>query len=132
MFESKPNIDPIVNPTKATSFLVGEAAGIVKDLGWTFNQPTWDQPHVSSKAGPNGLATISCFHDLDALPEGLISDLHIVGGSAFAKYIDEMRTIPSSFITDIFKLKPTKSLIRKLSVVNDPEGKARIIAILDY
>jgi hypothetical protein len=43
-----------------------------------------------------------------------------------------MLSIPESFITTIFKLKPTKGFIRKLSVINDPEGKARIIAILDY
>jgi hypothetical protein len=131
-FKSSPNLEPIQQPTTASSFLEGEMATVIEELGWHFTAPHWISPHVSSKAGPNGLASISCFHDMDAIPQKLEDDLHIVGGTLFTEYYNKMKTIPSSFITEIFKLNPSRGLIRKLSIINDPEGKSRIIGILDY
>jgi len=109
-----------------------ELASVVKELGWVFDQPQWDRPHLSVKAGPNGLATMTCFYDIAEIPDGLESDIKLLGGDLFGSYFNKMKMIPSSYITEVFKLAPSRGLIRKLSVINDPEGKARIIAILDY
>jgi len=75
---------------------------------------------------------MSCFYDIAEIPDVLESDIKLVGGELLGSYYNKMKKIPSSFIAEVFKLTPTKGLIRKLSVINDPEGKARIIAILDY
>lgn len=132
MFKSDPNLDPITSKHHGSSFLEAEVTKTVSDLGWKIPIPHWVSPHLSTKAGPNGLATVSSLEDLAGIPEGLENDLSILGGSDFRDYIQLLRKYSRSIASDYFQYKQTNARIRKLSVVNDPEGKARIIAILDW
>jgi len=70
--------------------------------------------------------------DLHHLPEALVSALGIIGGSSM---LDRIETLRSNYAlipwTLRFKIRD-KSLIRKLSVIHDREGKERVIAIFDY
>jgi hypothetical protein len=101
-------------------------------LDWKISLPHWEKPHLSTKAGPDGLAMISAFKDIISLPDALQADLMILGGIAFTRYFEIMKALDANLICKLLKLPPAKGIIRKLSIVRSPEGKARIIAILDY
>jgi hypothetical protein len=131
-FTSNPNLDPIRSLHHGSSFLEAEVTAVVQDLGWEIPQPHWVDPHLSTKAGPNGIATLSSIEDRHAIPDGLGQDLSTIGGSNFVSYFQRMGDYPRALAAEFFKYKTGLSRIRKLSVVNDPEGKARIIAILDW
>lgn len=113
----------------------------------------------STKAGPNGMSSPSAWLDLYSLPENLhnvLSASYI--GTTMKKYTDLLSksrvlrwyTVIKTQKAWRAKYKETKSpmylnlvnllsftplittRIRKLSVVQDPEAKSRIIAILDF
>lgn len=88
--------------------------------------------HISTKAGPNGQALASSITDLMSLPLDIFPKLVKLGGEKL------LRTF-----TTLMKDKEVKTLIkglskpkignyRKLVSFPDKEGKARVIAILDY
>jgi hypothetical protein len=85
-FKSNPNLEPIRLLHHGSSFLEAEVTAVVKDLGWKLPQPHWVDPHLSTKAGPNGIATLSSIEDRHAIPDGLGQDLSILGGSNFLSY----------------------------------------------
>lgn len=59
----------------------------------------------------------------------MINFLGVVGGSALAFYMTEMKDLSYLFLKQQ-EVKEVK--LRKLSIVKDTEGKSRIIAIGDY
>jgi len=69
----------------------GNIAEMIKDLGWGFPQPHWEKYHFSTKAGPNGLASISCFHDLETLSTEQLTSLKILGGEGFKLAIEKLQ-----------------------------------------
>lgn len=96
------------------------------------HEPIWDKCHLSTKSGPNSQAMVGSIIDLHHLPDELILNLGKLGGSALAERLNLLKSnIPLQVWLERFKIKD-KSLIRKLSIINDKEGKSRIIAILDY
>jgi len=131
-FISQPNLSSITSVSTGSNFFECELFNCVKELGWSIKQPYWDHPHLSTKAGPNGVATISCFHDLVLLSEASLKDLYILGGEDFKFYINEMKSLRINLYEQLMGIPPTKGLLRKLSIINDREGKCRIIAILDW
>lgn len=116
--------------------------------GLTSFMKSWGFPHTSFSSGPNGHAMTSAHLDLKALDASLISDLKILGGRKFAWFIDMWTANPDTLEwinnqtmprKDRKKLKKDFSgpagkvpLLRKLSAIDSPEGKCRIIAIFDY
>jgi len=129
---SSPDLLPIQQRSFATDFSAGRLRSVVKELGWNLGEIFWEAPHLSTKAGPNGLAMITSLEDIKLIPSSLEGDIKLIGGSDFTAYFDQMKSISHLPWSEALGLAPVKGLIRKLSTVNDPEGKCRIIAILDY
>jgi len=97
--------------------------------------PKWSKEdyYYSVKAGPNGKATWFSIIDAINLPVSVVENLKVLSESLFLE-VSHWRTF-SIEIFDKLRFKNTdtvKTITRKLSVVKDPGGKSRIIAILDY
>jgi len=89
--------------------------------------------HYSIKAGPVGLSTWSAVIDAALLTKDQIDNIKILSYDLYL-YILNWKTFKTSDIIGAF-MKPGKEIrevTRKLSVVKDPEGKSRVIAIFDY
>lgn len=50
----------------------------------------WEKFHFSSKAGPNGPATLSCMEDLKYLPDTLRDNLSILTDGEIDPYIEDL------------------------------------------
>lgn len=102
-------------------------------LRWKIDRPEWSSYHFSTKAGPNGQAMVGAVYDAFHLSETDLENLRILGNSD--QLIENIRTITSSVSLDKWSDKfpwKDRGLLRKLSVVSDPEAKERVIAIFDY
>jgi len=77
---------------------------------------------------------VSAMLDLKHLPGDLMDNIKILGNSSrLAKIIDYGQFAINKVYLEIFsKLLKEKSIIRKFSIVNDPEAKSRVVGILDY
>lgn len=133
-FKKPIDLSSVTNPPKGkvTEELRYLIKAVMEMNQMSLPRPKWDKYHASSKSGPNTIATSGSVIDLAYIPESLKKDLEILGGK---KLIENMDTLSNGICKtkwqDIFGLKD-KSLIRKLSIVPDKEGKQRIIAIVDY
>lgn len=87
--------------------------------------------HLTTKSGPNGQAMMGSIHDAKLITSEMEHDLRILGGDALIDRINSIRLIPSDLWTRVFGWKNNNS-IRKLSQVQAPEGKERVVAIFDY
>lgn len=100
----------------------------------------WNNPHVSTKAGPLGPAVWSAPNELPLLSQDLIKDLKKLGGYKFGEWLNNcyetsdylIRSQDYIFQGDIPKKEITRKTLRRLTYVKSPEGKARVIAIFDY
>lgn len=112
--------------------LLSEYREVITDLNLKLDRPQWTTSHLSTKAGPNAQAMVGSITDLFHLPESLVEALSVVGGPSLQVRINLLRgNFSLSSWNERFKIKD-KSLIRKLSIVHDREGKERVIAIFDY
>lgn len=89
--------------------------------------------HVTSKSGPNGLALDTSLEDLKLLPDsGIAKDITTLGGQTLKEAMNEVFGILEEVpIQPMGKVRVDKTL-RRLSVKQDKEGKSRVFAILDY
>lgn len=97
--------------------------------------PKWREYHLTTKAGPNAVALVSALLEARVLPNDLIEHIRVVGGAELIKNLELIKDLNPEKIAERFKVKNFKEKtlrIRKLSLVNAPERKSRIIAILDY
>jgi hypothetical protein len=106
----------------------------------------WAFPHMSTKRGPQGQAILSSLSELTLLPQQLIKDISLLGGSKLGNTIKEniepldilaFTASPKMLYHSVAEwwahLFPTKSSsLRKLSYFADKEGKTRVIGICDY
>lgn len=111
-----------------------ELQHILRSLGvgkWDWE---WSRYHYTTKSGPNGQALATSKYDLAVLPEELKRDLKILGGDAITHAMEQLQTCENKAIGVWYQVfgQPQKEETRKLAVFADPEGKTRIIAILDY
>lgn len=90
----------------------------------------WNQWHLTSKQGPNGLALHTLVRDYVSLPEQLRKDLSALAGEEWDKAMQSMATILPLLIES--KIPSDPGIIRKISSFGDLEGKTRVIAVLDY
>lgn len=131
-----PDPKPIISPPPPLlqyENIVEEGKVVIDRLGLRMDQPVWTEPHLSTKSGPHGQAMLSSISELRLLTENQLEDIKTIGGDDIIAYMDSLTSIPGliSRWRDKFRLNKSRSL-RRLSVVKDPEGKSRIIAVLDY
>lgn len=91
--------------------------------------------HYSIKSGPNGLASWTSVIDAMLLPDSLRENLEFLSFNLWFEMINWTRFSPGKIWEVLNKRTKRDKLInhtRKLSVVQDPDGKTRVIAILDY
>lgn len=91
--------------------------------------------HLSTKAGPRGQAIATAFADLMVLPPELVDAVQTLGGDILKRRMDLLfKTEALEALQELspVNLKDPLNGFRKLSLVQDKEGKTRIIAILDY
>jgi len=100
----------------------------------------WNEPHPTTKMGPNGAAMVTSSDDLFALTDSLIENLKELGGFRFGTYMDNLigaRDYLLKIRKTLFPVKedrdPSREIqLGRISIVKSPEGKSRIIAIVDY
>jgi len=129
----KPDLSPITAPFNGTDLtaLKKDVAWVISDLGLKIDRPVWSEPHLTTRRSPNGQALVASMYELTILPASLQRDLGILGGQELSAYIEGLREFPLEAWMAKLPVKPN-GLIRKLSTINDPEGKCRIIGLLDY
>lgn len=79
----KLDLTPIEQPWAGSipSMSSNEQAHLVRVLGLRPTSPKWTEFHVSAAKGPSGQATIMAINELRFLPDNLLDDLIILGGS---------------------------------------------------
>jgi len=131
-----PDLTPIISAPTINPDVESEIKKLIpivmKENHLAISRPVWKDFHLTTKRGPNGIALLSSFMDAHYLTEGLMESLRIVGGQSLLDTVNRVRTYDLPKIITRFKIKDHKPLLRKLSIVRDPEAKDRIIAILDY
>lgn len=128
-----PDLDPITNPPKIDLDPAYAEFQTYFDRIWNHFQITpintdWDKPHLTTKAGPMGVALTSALTEAKLLPSSLKQSIQTIGGDNLLAWIDKVSKIP---VKDSEEPKG-KITLRKLSVIRDPEAKSRVIAIYDY
>jgi len=89
----------------------------------------WKGYHLTTHSGPNGHGLWSAIADLQALPDSLKESIKVVAGDKLATRMDILEGyLP---FLDLF-FKVTGRRFRKVSAIQDSEGKTREVAILDY
>jgi hypothetical protein len=119
---SNQDIDPFIHKFMSDFGIKGF------NLGWSR-----EDYYYSTKSGPNGLATWLSIIDAICLPSSITDNLKSLSENLFLE-MQRWQTF-SLGIYPKLNSKPNavcKGLSRKLSVVQDPDGKSRIIAIFDY
>jgi len=101
-------------------------------LGSVRQHPKWTVPHFTSKGSPSGPAMLSVKHDLDHNSESSVNSMGVVAGGRLTEYMDRLRSQPSVFKTTRECKPDRKGRLRSLGLVEDTEGKTRVIAMADY
>lgn len=143
--EANPSFETITKPPGYTrlpcdlspmmfSFLKDLGINTKHGLGKVPKSLHFSQYHMTSKSGPNGHALWTSFVDYTMLTEKQRSAIKIVGGDRLLDLADRFYhlylRIPSFF--DVYRTRKGTSKTRKLTVIQDKEGKSREVAILDY
>lgn len=129
---SKPDLSAIVTQKEYTFKEKDLLHDTICDLEIGLDTLMWQEPHITTKSGPNGQALVTSVYDLSILPPTLYKNIVTVGGSMLETYMGDIK---ENLDMDKWNTKysvTAKGNLRKLSVVNDPDAKSRIIGILDY
>jgi hypothetical protein len=141
-----PKTSTIDEPTKCTENIIQDLRAWSAKFTYSIVDPSeslpeWTSPHRSTSAGPIGPAVWSAPDELSLLPETLIENLKVLGGPQFSQWLEECKQCKEILIglkdevslrSKLASKKPTLKSIRKLTTIASPEGKTRVIAILDY
>jgi hypothetical protein len=128
----EPSLVEITSPAPEVSKeLIRDITYIINDLGMTLEVPYWTSSHLSTKAGPNAQAMISSIMDLSLLPERLRRSIGVFGGEDLLNRMTLLDAVDPQKWLAKYGYK-SRGLIRRLSLIPSPEGKNRVIAILDY
>lgn len=93
--------------------------------------PVYEGPHLSTKSGPNYQAMVGSIMDRSIIPDKLEQAIRTVA-PGIEIYMDNILKVDRRAYMLMNKLKEKINLLRKFSIVHDPEGKERVIAIADY
>lgn len=107
----------------------------LKKLGCSKMNPKFKDYHLSSKKGPIGQALKSSGWELFNLPANLVKSIEILGGKMISQELDSLLSAPFgvpflAIFDETYKDKEFR--FRKLSVLEDMEGKTRIVGMFDY
>jgi len=91
----------------------------------------WRKFHLSTKTGPNGHALWMSVKDFINLPESLYESIRFLGGFKLSHLMEVLKNNLNS-IARFFQYDDRINRIRKISAIPAPEGKTRMVAILDY
>jgi hypothetical protein len=135
--QKAPDYTPITDPTRYTVQIQKEFESRISQAMISMglkpeSPPKWKKPHFTSKGSPAGPAMLSIKHDLIYLPDTIVNDIGIVAGDRLHKYIFELRKRPDTLKT-VREPKPNRiGRLRSHGLVEDTEGKTRVIAMADY
>jgi hypothetical protein len=104
-----------------------------RPLGLRSRKLDFKKFRMTVKAGPKGHALWTSYLDLLHMPDSLRESIGVVGGKKLREYMSTyLDLIPSiaDYLTNV--LECTSMSFRRLSIIQDKEGKNREIAILDY
>lgn len=93
---------------------------------------SFSKPHLSVKSGPMGIALLSAQAELQHIPLSLRNSISIVGSQDLIDWMDNCKLQNIRPAVGDLNTKSYRRCIRKLTTVEDPESKLRVIAILDY
>lgn len=143
--EASPSFISITQPpgyTGLPSDLSEDMVRFLKELGVNTKHGLGKPPkslrfkeyHMTSKSGPNGHALWTSFIDYMALSESQKKAIGIIAGDKLidlaTRFYNLYCKIP--FFFDVHRARKGTSETRKLTVIQDKEGKSREVAILDY
>jgi hypothetical protein len=138
----EPDYSEIERPGVTNEILEKEIESFARShLSIKFDVPDiyWNEPHPTSKMGPNGPAMITSHDDLLALSEERVSQLIRFAGYRFGIYMENLigaRDYLVGIRKAVLPIKgdanPREIIDSRISIVKSPECKSRIIAILDY
>lgn len=138
-----PNIEPIVAKSNAdpnTIKSIGEWIKLNYKKFFTLKPRSfWDEPHVSTKAGPLGPAVWTIPNELFLLSENTRKNISILGGPKLEAWLDNCYS-SRQYLLDAQKYiyegeiqhKYRSDSLRRLTFIKAPEGKARVIAVIDW
>jgi hypothetical protein len=135
--QKSPDFTPITDTSSSKVCIQNEYSKMIhvsmKELNLSSRPiPVWKGPHFTSKGSPSGPAMLSIENDLSNLSDGMISSIGMLGGEILESYIDRLRANPN-IIQPTKEPKPErKSRLRSHGLVEDTEGKTRIVAMADY
>lgn len=138
-----PKIEPIIAPYTGSNDALKAACSWVMDnyKRFFFVPPKsfWNEPHSSTKAGPLGPAVWTIPNELFLMSDKLRKNLKLLGGPKFGIWLDncyESRDYLLKSQDYIYQGeiqgKYRNDSLRRITFVKAPEGKARVIAILDW
>jgi len=117
----------------------------VRDFGLVLLRPTWsrDLHFFTNKAGPLGQPLITALHAIKAYDGPMWTAVAMIVGipgaeaikDLWMRYRDVLNWDEVSKKADNLNLKPNSNgqlPLRRLSIVQDPELKARVVGIVDY
>lgn len=142
--EAKPSLDTITkrpgyagDPHLSTPLMIE----FLKDLGVNRRSMgkvpkhmVFKNFHMTSKSGPQGHALWSSYLDARLIDSITSHAISVVGGEKLGRLLS-MNLSASSIILNLlehFTFRKKVECIRRISVLQDKEGKSREIAILDY
>jgi hypothetical protein len=135
--KSKPDYSSITKPFSGTDGVLipnDQLERIIKDFNLSLDFTDWSKENMyyTSKAGPrspNALTSALANIVPSPMTEALTM---LVPGRESSKLYKYMTNIFPITTNNKDLLTHGKIVFRRLSIVNDPEGKSRIIAIFDY
>jgi hypothetical protein len=97
-------------------------------------KPRCRGPHMTTKAGIFGLALASCLIEVHHLTDKMCENIKICGGEELYDRIQILKELDLQSVMDFIGLKKLRDnrTLRRLSIVQAPDRKSRLIAILDY
>jgi len=139
--QNEPNFSPLIDPQIQNENIINGLVGFIPQFIKMFKIPkfvgNWSRRdcHLSTKSSPQGFATLTAWRAAFLLPDWLVNNIGVFGGIDLYNFINDIRKHRNAvFLHKIFKKLGFKEFkgLRKISIVRDPEAKARIIAILDW
>lgn len=123
--ELNPNYDAITVPNEPDiQTITGLIPQFIRDHNLKADTDPWTLFHLSTKQGPNGPALAWSLKESQALPDSLVSQI-----TTLSSEVGEALTACRGYLSD--QTLPEME-IRKVTPIQDKEGKTRIIGILDY
>lgn len=140
----EPNYSTITEPSNADEIVMDDITEFFDSdkCKLKFSKPSiyWENPHNTSKSGPNGPALITSHDDLFTLTDEQVAHMTEFAGNRFGIFIENCVNARDYLLRmrkEVLPLKKERDpkdgfLHGKISIIKSPEGKSRIIAIFDY